>query len=95
MRNIRCKLGNMAKVADWTIYPRSAETPHVVIIQCNRRIAQIDTQAGTATLSSGKGGHQGFLALSPFMGAKEVPVPEEVLAELREPEAVHVGPIHV
>jgi hypothetical protein len=72
----------MRKAQDWVIYPCKAGGKDVMI-QCENRIARVDLATGETTLSSGKGGHQGFVMLSPIMGAKKVDCPAEVLAELR------------
>lgn len=81
-KNIVCKLGNMRKPGDWVLYPQRAESLNKVIIQCDKRIAEVDLSTGKAMLSSGKG-HQGFAMLLPFMGATEIDVPADVIAELK------------
>ncbi len=53
-------------------------------MQGGNRIARIDLNIGKAMLSNGKGGHQGFIQLSPALGAVEVVVPADVLAQVRE-----------
>lgn len=83
INSIDCKLGNMAKVANWVIYPIDPAAM-TVTIQCNRRIARVDLGTGKALLSSGKGGHQGFVMLNPALGARIVDVPADVLVRLRE-----------
>lgn len=82
-KNIVCKLGNMRKPGDWVLYPQRAESLNKVIIQCDKRIAEVDLSTGKAMLSSGKGGHQGFLMLQPMLGATEIDVPADVIAELK------------
>lgn len=83
-KNITCKLGNMRKPAEFVLYPQKADAPDEVIIQADKRIAKVNMATGKAMLSSGKGGHQGFMALSPVMGAVEVDVPADVIAKLKE-----------
>lgn len=83
-KNITCKLGNMRKEADWTLYPQQTDKPNEVMIQCDKRIANISLDTGKAMLSDGKGGHQGFAKLMPLLGAKEVVVPDEIIAQLRQ-----------
>lgn len=82
-KNIVCKLGNMRKEADWTLYPQKADKLDEVIIQCDKRIASVNLTTGKAMLSSGKGGHNGFMHLSPALGAVEVDVPADVLQTLK------------
>lgn len=82
-QNITCKLGNMRKEAEFTVCPVSNQEPHLVTIQADKRIARVDLNTGKAMLSDGKGGHQGFMKLAPFLGAKEVDVPADVLARLK------------
>ncbi len=81
-KHVFCKLGNMRKPASWVIYPLSSDVRDRVTIQCDKRIAQVRLDLGKATLSSGKGGHQGFLMLSQALGATVVDVPADILAEL-------------
>jgi hypothetical protein len=81
-QNITVKLGNMRKAQEFTVCPVSNQEPHLVTIQSDKRIAKIDLNTGKAMLSDGKGGHQGFMKLLPFMGATEVDVPKETLDEL-------------
>jgi len=82
-KNVTVKLGNMRKAVSWVLYPQKADSLNKVIIQCDKRIASVDLDTGKAMLSSGKGGHNGFMHLSPMMGAVEVDVPADTLAELK------------
>lgn len=59
---IVCKLGNMRKEAGWVVYP--IKEPHIRLIQCDKRIAEINLATGKGILSSGKGGHNGFMHLN-------------------------------
>lgn len=83
IKSVDCKLGNMRKVANWVLYPQKADKLDEVIIQCDKRIAQVNLTTGKAMLSSGKGGHNGFMHLSPVLGAVEVDVPADVLQTLK------------
>jgi len=83
VKNVTGKLGNMRKAVEWVLYPQTADEPHIVIIQSERRIAQVNLTTGLAVLSTGKGGHNGFMHLSPALGATSVNVPPEMLAELK------------
>ena len=74
------KLGNMKKSVEWVICPRPESRE--VIVQCNKRIAKINLDTGMAVLSSGKGGHNGFVHLSPMLGATECVVPQDVLEQV-------------
>jgi phosphoheptose isomerase len=91
MKKIDCKLGNMRKVADWVLYPMKEGT-ETVIIQSDRRIADVNLTTGKAVLSSGKGGSycNTFLHLNPIMGAVEIDVPADVLEELKKLTATGV-----
>ena len=82
--SIFCKLGNMRKPQEWVIYPPTKENANKVTIQCEQRIAQIDLTTGVCVLSNGKGGHQGFIKLTPMLGAKPYAVPKEIVDELKE-----------
>jgi hypothetical protein len=82
-KNVTGKLGNMRKAVEWVLYPQNADEPHIVIIQCDKRIAKVNTLSAIAILSSGKGGHNGFAHLSPVMGAVSVSVPTEMNDELK------------
>jgi hypothetical protein len=79
------KLGSMRKARDWTLYPQSEadKTNNCIIIQCNNRIARVNLDTKRALLSDGKGGHQGFIKLSPLMGATAEVVPDAVIEQLR------------
>jgi hypothetical protein len=83
-QNITVKLGNMRKAQEFTVCPVSNQEPHLVTIQSDKRIAKIDLNTGKAMLSDGKGGHQGFMKLLPFMGATEVDVPGDVVERLKQ-----------
>lgn len=82
-KSVTCKLGNMRKAVDWVLYPQKAESLNKVIIQCDKRIAEVNLDTGKAMLSTGKGGHNGFMHLSPSLGAVEVDVPADTVAELK------------
>lgn len=84
--SINCKLGNMRKAQDWTIYPIKPDSPNSVIIQCDKRIAEIfvsGANCGFAQLSDGLGGHQGFIKLMPALGSVKIPINPEIISELR------------
>lgn len=81
--NITAKLGNMKKAQEFVIYPVSNTAPHEVTIQSDKRIARVNLNTSKAMLSSGKGGHQGFMQLSPALGAVEVDVTPELVEQLK------------
>jgi hypothetical protein len=83
-QTLTVKLGNMRQAQEFTVCPVSNTEPHLVTIQSDKRIARIDLNTGKGVLSDGKGGHQGFHKLMPFLGAKEVDVPVDVLEQLRK-----------
>ena len=78
------KLGNMRKAVDWTVFPSEEVAKGIVTIQSDNRIARVDLNAALAILSNGKGGHQGFLKLLAYLGAKTVPVSAEVVSKIRQ-----------
>ncbi len=82
---IVARLGNMRKVAEWTVCPRAsgAGADDPIIIQSDKRIARVDLATGKMTLSSGKGGHNGFAHLSPMMGAVTIDAPADLLDAMR------------
>lgn len=82
-QNLTVKLGNMKKPQQFTVCPVSNAQPNEVIIQSDKRIARINMETGKAMLSDGKGGHQGFHKLHGIMGAVEIDVPADVLAQLK------------
>jgi hypothetical protein len=81
--NITAKLGNMKKPQKFVICPVSNTAPHEVTIQSDKRIARVNLNTSKAMLSSGKGGHQGFMQLSPALGAVEVDVTPELVEQLK------------
>lgn len=87
------KLGNMRKPVEWTVMP--GEWSENVIIQSANRIAKIHKASGKAWLSNGKGGHQGFIKLMPYLGAVEVEVPEEFMAQIVGLGVGVAGPVRI
>ena len=81
--SIEAQFGNMRKPQDFTVYPARAGSVEI-ILQCEKRIANVNLLTGKVVLSNGKGGHQGFIKLSPILGAVEVDCPPDVLNQLRE-----------
>lgn len=88
-QHVTGKLGNMRKAAEWTVYG-AKEGATKRTIQCKGRIAEIDLETGKAMLSSGKKGN-GFVALSPFLGATEVDCCPSILQQLKNLDEDH-GP---
>lgn len=82
-KNFTAKLGNMRKAVEFVICPVSNASPNEVYIQSDKRIAKVDLTTGKGILSNGKGGHNGFMHLSPVLGAVEIVFPAEVLAEIK------------
>lgn len=96
-KHITCKLGNMRKEADFVLYPQNADSPHLVLIQSDKRCCRVDLQTNKGLLSDGKGGHPGFIQLSPQLGAKLIEVPADIVERLKalvnnQPQ---VGPVVV
>lgn len=84
MKYVTGKMGNMRKVADWIIYPsQNDDLPNRIYIQCNKRIALVNTKTGKAVLSSGKVGNH-FVSLSKEAGSIVVDCPEDMLKQIRE-----------
>lgn len=86
------KMGNMKKSVEWIVCP-TGNKPDRIMIQSDKRIAEVNLTTGKAILSNGKG-HPGFAALSKMMGAIEVDCPNEILEKLKETK-VDSGPIRV
>ena len=80
-RDITCKLGNMRKPAEFTVYPNNPEDTEITI-QSDKRIAKVNLTTKTAILSDGKGGHQGTPKLMAILGATTVAVPDDVIEQL-------------
>lgn len=83
-KDITAKLGNMRKEVSWVLYPQEQSKPNEIIIQCDARIALIDLEKKKGLLSSGKGGHNGFVHLQPALGAKVVDVPDNIIEQLKK-----------
>lgn len=88
IKSVHWKLGNMRKADDWTIYPRPNANDPEVTIQCDKRIARVNLDTKQGILSTGKGGHQGFAALSPMFNPIPITLTDEQVAELREKTVV-------
>lgn len=94
-KNIVCKLGNMRKEANWVLYPQQPNKPNIVIIQCDKRIAEIDLETKTAYINSGQKGNS-FIHLAPLLGATKINVPDQVIDELKRLLAgTTPGPVRV
>lgn len=90
-KDVTCKLGNMRKAQEFTLYPYTkGET--TIVIQADNRIARVDLVSGKALLSNGKGGHQGTVKLLPQLGATLVDVPADILASIKA-QIGYVDPI--
>lgn len=88
-KSVTAKLGNMRKPAEFTVCPKPSNAPegfNEVTIQSDKRICRFDPTTRKGVLSSGKGGHPGFIMLSSFMGATEIEVPQEVVDACLENE---------
>jgi hypothetical protein len=77
------KMGNMKKEVEWVLYPRNADSTFV-IIQSDKRIAKVELVTGKTVLSSGHGGHNGFMHLNPIMKPFIVDCPPAMLQALQE-----------
>ena len=75
------KLGNMKKPARFVVYPRKTGDA-TVLVQSDRRIAQITLADGKGIISDGKGGHPGFEKLSAFFGGTDFQCPPDLLKKL-------------
>ncbi len=91
-QTVTAKLGNMRKSVEWTVCP--ARNGRRRIIQSKNRIAEVNLDRGSVVLSDGKGGHQGFHKLDPFLGATVVDCPPELLEQLRGMDAT-AGPVRI
>lgn len=88
------KFPGMRKDVDWTVCPRSSAADREVIIQSEKRIAKVNLDSGKAIVSTGKGGHNGFMHLNPILGAKEVDCPQNILDQLKGME-IPAGAVRV
>ena len=79
-KSVTCKLGNMRKSVEWTIYPRN-ENDQFAQIQCDSRIAKINLNSGKTLLS--KAGLSNFAGLMPHLGATEVVCPQDVIQSIK------------
>ncbi|MED5285040.1 MAG: hypothetical protein VYC71_03640 [Planctomycetota bacterium] len=93
-QTVTAKLGNMRKAVEWTVCPAQQGREHRRIIQSKNRIAEVNLDRGSVVLSDGKGGHQGFYKLDPFLGATVVDCPPELLEQLRGMDAT-TGPVRI
>ena len=91
-QTVTAKLGNMRKTVEWTVYP--AMNGRRRIIQSKNRIAEVNLDRGSVVLSDGKGGHQRFHKLDPFLGATVCDCPPELLEQLRAMNAT-TGPVRI
>lgn len=82
MRTINAKLGNMRKVVEWVVYPRSAATDPVQI-QSDHRICRFGLD-GKGLLSKHVANYPNSLMLYPTFGATVVEVPQDVIAAALE-----------
>jgi len=81
MSRLVLKLGNMRKAADFIVYPfKEGQTS--LLIQSDKRIAQIELGTGEGVLSNGKG-HPGFASLNPWLGAMKIKVDTATLDQLQ------------
>jgi len=79
IKQIALKLGNMRKAQDFIVYPESRDDGDKVLIQSDKRIAQIDTTTGEGLLSTGKGGHQGFMMLNSMSNPIKIKVDQATI----------------
>lgn len=94
-KHITCKLGNMRKEDEWILYPQETETPHLIMIQCERRIATIDLNEKKGFINDGKHGNS-FVSLSPQLGATVIGIPDVIINQLKKLlEGTTSGPINV
>ena len=91
-RKVEGKMGRMRKAVDWVVCPVSTNSPNQITIQCERYIAQLDTDTNKVIMSDGKGGHPGFHKLQKMFGAKEIDAPQWLLDQLADLEQ-RVGPV--
>lgn len=85
--SVTCKLGNMKKAQEWTIYKREENSPEVMI-QCDKRIAKINVETRQAMLST-KG--SSFMHLLEFMGAIKIEVPQDTIDKILAAGSPKVG----
>jgi hypothetical protein len=76
------KLGSMRANTDWSVYPHKAGNPDA-IIQCDKRIAKINLETGEGVVSDGKSGHNNFMGLNSFLGAKPCKADALMIADIK------------
>lgn len=82
-KNVTGRFPGMRKDQEFTVYPGNEDTPHLVKIQSDKRIAQVNLETGKTRISDGKGGHQGFHKLTiPGVGNSEVETPAWLTEQL-------------
>jgi hypothetical protein len=87
LKSVTCKLGNMRKAVEWTVYPRPTNVGpeySTVTIQSDSRICQFDTKTRKGMLSKHRSSGAYFMHLSSFLGATEVEIPQELVDQLVE-----------
>jgi hypothetical protein len=83
MKHITVKFGNMRGEAQrFTIYPYNGGD--TILIQSDKRIAQINLKTGATILSKQCQGGAYFMHLNDFMGAMQCEFPKDELVKLQE-----------
>ena len=83
IKRLDLKLGSMRKAQDFIVYPASRDEGSKVLIQSDKRIAQIDIETGEGMLSDGRASHPGFIELMKIRGAKPIKVDAEVIEAIK------------
>ena len=83
IKRLDLKLGSMRKAQNFIVYPASRDEGSKVLIQSDKRIAQIDIETGEGMLSDGRASHPGFIELMKIRGAKPIKVDAEVIEAIK------------
>lgn len=81
VKRVTFKVKPMRKEKDWLVYPPSYNKESGVnklFVQCDTRALEINLKTNKGMISNGKG-HPMFASVQPFMGGKEVDVPQEII----------------
>jgi len=85
-KRVNFKVGPMRKAVNWSVYPRSYNQEsgeQFLFVQSDKRALKIDLKTNKGMISNGKG-HPMFASVTPFMGGKEIDVPQEIVDQCME-----------
>ncbi len=80
--SITCKLSNMRKTAEWTVYPRPTNVSddyNLIQIQSDTRICLFDKTTGKGIISKAISSGAYQIHLQPNFGSMPIQVPQDVI----------------